>query len=68
LTNNCSYFNLKDKELLYAIIKSKDLKLLFLRNPIGNFRDLVAGEDKSPSLFLFCTLTVIVSSLSPYTM
>jgi len=44
----------------------KDLKILFLRNPIGTVRDLVAGEDKSPSLFLICTLTMIASSLSPY--
>jgi len=42
-------------------------KYLFLRNPIGTVRDLVAGEDKSPSLLLICTLTWIVSSLSPYT-
>jgi len=39
----------------------------FLRNPIGTVRDLSAGKDKSSSLFLICTLTVIVSSLSPYT-
>jgi len=39
--------------------------MLFLRNPIGIFRDALAGEDKSPSLFLVCTLNVNVSSLSP---
>jgi len=45
----------------------KDLKTLFLRNPVGVVRDLEAGEDKYASVFLTCTLTVIVSSLSPYT-